>query len=119
LEKAALLKSEETASVHRMENIQLLERWKVKMNEEADRMNEVNEFFSSLMDACKRIQLEQKADELTSSVKNISASTLLDMGRSSTFAFIPTTIKRNFVSRPPFLVTYPLDSKGTRKRSTM
>jgi len=30
------------------------------MNEEAEKMNEANEFFKAMMDACKRLQVEQK-----------------------------------------------------------
>jgi hypothetical protein len=68
-----------------------------KMNEEAERMNEANEFFTALMNACKRVQIEQKADELTSSVKNKPLqSSILDFGRSG-LALVPSTIKRNFV----------------------
>lgn len=33
-----------------------------QMNEEAEKMNEANEFFRTMMDACKRLQVEQKVN---------------------------------------------------------
>eukprot|EP01102_Stenamoeba_stenopodia_P015154 TRINITY_DN5139_c0_g1_i2.p1 TRINITY_DN5139_c0_g1~~TRINITY_DN5139_c0_g1_i2.p1 ORF type:complete len:477 (-),score=88.43 TRINITY_DN5139_c0_g1_i2:30-1460(-) len=94
---AALVKIEETANVHRIENQQLLDRWMGKMNEEAEKMNEANEFFRAMMDACKRLTVEQKADELMATVrqKPVNPSLLESMSKIG-FASVPSTIKRNF-----------------------
>ncbi len=58
-----LARAEEKGRTLTEENIQLLARWKQKSQEDAKKMNVANEFYHQMLEATKRNQLLQRAEE--------------------------------------------------------
>lgn len=57
------MKTEDRHKKLQEENQHLVDRWLRKMNEEAEKMNEVNAMYKEIMQASKQIELQRKIDD--------------------------------------------------------
>lgn len=82
------------------ENQQLLERWLLKVSEEAEKMNEATIFYNSMLeDERRRRLLEQAERESAQAASRVGTSTSLleeSMLSYSVTSFLPSRQKRNF-----------------------
>eukprot|EP01101_Sappina_pedata_P003821 TRINITY_DN1543_c0_g1_i2.p1 TRINITY_DN1543_c0_g1~~TRINITY_DN1543_c0_g1_i2.p1 ORF type:complete len:555 (+),score=182.82 TRINITY_DN1543_c0_g1_i2:181-1665(+) len=112
-----LLNAEEKIKKLGTENDQLVQRWIQKKIEEADKMNEANVFYSSILTMQKAAEIEKRADadSLTMS-KNMSKSS---MGNSFFFSNAeicskpPTKVKRNFIAHKAEITCAAYNSTGS------
>jgi hypothetical protein len=57
------VKTEDRVKKLSVENQQLVDRWLKKVNEEAEKMNEVNVLYEKLMEANRLLELHKRSEE--------------------------------------------------------